>query len=71
MPGDIVVGDEEGAVVIPAALLEEIAAAATTMEIEEEFAIGRVGAGASTTGYFPLADENRAEFEEWLAKRSS
>ena len=71
MPGDIIVGDAEGAVVIPAALLEEVAAAATKMEIEEEFAIERVGAGATTTGYFPLADENRPEFEEWLANRNS
>ena len=71
MPGDIIVGDEEGAVVIPAALVEEIAAASTTMEIEEEFALERVGQGAPTTGYFPIADENRPEFEAWLAKRNS
>jgi regulator of RNase E activity RraA len=71
MPGDIIVGDGEGAVVIPAAMLEEIAAASTKMEIAEEFAIERVAEGAPTTGYFPLADENRPEFEAWLAKRNS
>ena len=70
MPGDVIVGDEEGAVVIPASMVEEVAAASLTMEIEEEFAIERVGEGASTNGYFPLADENRPEFEAWLAKRN-
>lgn len=70
MPGDIVVGDQEGAVVIPASMVDEIAEASMTMEIEEEFAIERVGQGASTVGYFPLADENRPEFEEWLARRN-
>jgi regulator of RNase E activity RraA len=69
MPGDVIVGDEEGAVVIPAGMVDEIAAASVTMEIEEEFAIQRVGEGASTVGYFPLADENRAEFEAWLAEQ--
>jgi regulator of RNase E activity RraA len=69
MPGDVIVGDEEGAVVIPAGMVDEIAAASVTMETEEEFAIQRVAEGASTIGYFPLADENRAEFEAWLAER--
>lgn len=71
MPGDVIVGDAEGAVVIPAALVEEIAEASLEMEIVEEFAIERVGQGASTIGYFPLSKENRPEFEEWLAKRNS
>jgi len=71
LPGDIVVGDQEGAVVIPAALVEEIADASLTMEIEEEFAIERVAEGASTVGYFPLSDKNRPEFEAWLARRNS
>jgi regulator of RNase E activity RraA len=69
LPGDIIVGDDEGAVVIPAGMVDEIAAASVTMETEEEFAIKRVGEGASTIGYFPLADDNRAEFEAWLAER--
>jgi 5-oxopent-3-ene-1,2,5-tricarboxylate decarboxylase / 2-hydroxyhepta-2,4-diene-1,7-dioate isomerase len=71
LPGDVVVGDAEGAVVIPAGMVAEIADASTTMEIEEEFAIERVAAGASTIGYFPIADENRPEFEAWLAERDS
>jgi 5-oxopent-3-ene-1,2,5-tricarboxylate decarboxylase/2-hydroxyhepta-2,4-diene-1,7-dioate isomerase len=71
LPGDILVGDEEGVVVIPAAMLEEITEASVKMEIVEEFAVERVAQGASTIGYFPLADENRPEFEAWLAAREA
>jgi 5-oxopent-3-ene-1,2,5-tricarboxylate decarboxylase / 2-hydroxyhepta-2,4-diene-1,7-dioate isomerase len=69
MPGDIIVGDEEGAICIPAALVEEVAEASIAMEIREEFALERVGDGASTYGYFPLAKENQAEFEAWKEAR--
>ena len=53
-PGDIVVGDAEGAVVIPHALVAEVAAAAVAQEEVEEFAIERVAAGESTDDLFPL-----------------
>lgn len=70
-PNDIIVGDEEGAVVIPASMVEEIAEASMVMEIEEEFAIERVSEGGTTHDYFPLSDAKRPEFEEWLAKRNA
>lgn len=69
VPGDVLVGDAEGVVVIPAAMVEEIAQASATMEIEEEWAIGRVAEGDSSIGTFPIAPERRAEFEAWLAAR--
>jgi 5-oxopent-3-ene-1,2,5-tricarboxylate decarboxylase/2-hydroxyhepta-2,4-diene-1,7-dioate isomerase len=69
MPGDIVVGDGEGAVVIPAALAEEVAADSYQQELEEEWALGRVAAGESTNGVFPIAPERRPDFEAWLANR--
>jgi regulator of RNase E activity RraA len=68
-PNDIIVGDGEGAIVIPAALVEEVAEDAMKMEIREEFAIERVAEGGSTRDYFPLAKDKRPEFEEWLANR--
>jgi regulator of RNase E activity RraA len=71
MPGDIIVGDDEGAMVIPAALAEEVARDAARQEIEEEFALERVRAGESSIGVFPLSDARRAEFDEWLAKRQA
>ena len=67
MPGDVIVGDGEGAVVVPAALAEEVAADAAQQEVEEEWALERVAAGESTIGVFPIAPERRSEFEAWLA----
>ncbi len=67
LPGDVVVGDNEGAVVIPAALANEVAEDSVAMEQREEFALEKVRQGASPQGYFPLANENRQEFEQWLA----
>ena len=69
MPGDIVVGDGEGVVVVPAALAVEVAADAYQQELEEEWALERVAAGESTIGVFPIAKDRRAEFEAWLAAR--
>jgi regulator of RNase E activity RraA len=70
IPGDIVVGDGEGAVVVPAALVEEVAADAYQQELEEEWALGRVAAGESTLDVFPIAAERRPEFDTWLAGRN-
>jgi regulator of RNase E activity RraA len=69
MPGDVVVGDGEGAVVIPAALVEEVAADSYQQELEEEWALGRVADGESTNGVFPISPERRSEFDTWLANR--
>jgi regulator of RNase E activity RraA len=70
MPGDLVVGDGEGAVVVPAALAGEVAEAAVEQELEEEWALTRVAAGESTIGVFPLSADRRPEFDAWLAARS-
>ena len=69
LPGDIIVGDGEGAVVIPASMVVEVAADSVAMELREEFAIEQISQGASCDGYSPLAKENRPEFEAWLAAR--
>lgn len=71
MPGDIVVGDGEGVVVVPAALAEEVAADAAQQELEETWALERVDAGESTIGVFPIGKDRRAEFEAWLAARQA
>jgi regulator of RNase E activity RraA len=69
IPGDIIVGDAEGAVVIPAALVEEVARDAAVQEEEEMFAVERVDAGESSIGVFPLTDARRPEFEAWQQAR--
>lgn len=71
VPGDIMVGDDEGVVVVPAGLAVEIGAASVQMEVEEEWAFERVSAGDSSIGTFPIAANRRAEFDTWLAARTS
>ena len=71
MPGDVIVGDAEGVVVVPAALAEEVARDALEQEEREAWALERVEAGESVRGVFPLADERRAEFEAWRAARAA
>jgi regulator of RNase E activity RraA len=65
----VIVGDEEGVVVVPAALADEVAADAERQELEEEWGMERVRAGAGTDGVFPITPAHRAEFEAWLAAR--
>jgi regulator of RNase E activity RraA len=69
LPGDVLVGDGEGVVVIPVALADEVAAAAAEQELAEEWGLERVAAGESTDGTFPVTPERRPEFEAWLAAR--
>jgi len=69
-PGDIVVGDDDGAVVIPAALVDEVAVAAAEQELRDTWAFERVAAGESVTGVFPMSPDRRNEFEEWRTQRT-
>jgi 5-oxopent-3-ene-1,2,5-tricarboxylate decarboxylase/2-hydroxyhepta-2,4-diene-1,7-dioate isomerase len=65
MPGDVVVGDAEGVVILPAKLAEEIAHDAYETEQRESFALERVKAGESFRGLYPLSPERRPEYEQW------
>lgn len=66
MPGDVVVGDGEGVVIIPGAIAEEVATDALEQERREAWALERVKSGESIRGVYPLAPERRAEYEAWL-----
>lgn len=69
-PGDVVVGDAEGVVVIPAHLADEVAAEAREMTAFEDFVTERVQAGQSILGLYPPTDEaNRLAFEVWRRER--
>jgi len=69
MPGDVIVGDAEGVLVLPAALAEEIALGAAETEQREAFALERVRAGESFRGLYPLSDERRPDYERWRGRR--
>ena len=69
-PGDIVVGDAEGVVVIPAAIADAIAAEAVEMTAFEDFVEEKVLEGRSILGLYPPTDEqSRADFAAWRAER--
>jgi len=68
-PGDIMVGDGEGVVVIPAEIAEEIAAQAVEQDLFETFVIERVREGASTFGLYPPDAASKAAFEAWRTQR--
>ena len=63
MPGDVVVGDADGVVVIPHAVAEDVALAALDQELREEFILEKIRAGASILGVYPPDAETLAEFE--------
>ncbi len=69
MPGDVIVGDDDGAMVIPAALVEEVARDAAEQECRDAWSFERVRAGDSTVGVFPISAERMAEYEAWKVAR--
>jgi regulator of RNase E activity RraA len=65
-PGDIIVGDAEGVVVIPAHLADEIADEAFEMTAFEDFVTEEVQKGRSILGLYPPTDEQaRPDFAAW------
>jgi regulator of RNase E activity RraA len=62
-PDDVVVADEDGAVVVPAALAEEVAAAGPEQERLEMWIMGEVGRGVALPGLYPPSAETRARYE--------
>lgn len=69
-PGDILVGDAEGVVVIPAGIADAVAEEAVNQTLFENFVQERVNAGAGIFGLYPPSPETRAEFERWRAARA-
>lgn len=65
VPGDVLVGDAEGVIVIPFAIVEEVAADAFAQEEIEEFILGKVRGGASTIGLYPPTDAVREAFRQY------
>ncbi len=65
IPGDVIVGDGEGVVVIPAQVAESVAQAAYEQEIREEFFLQKIAGGASIVGTYPPNEAILAELAEW------
>lgn len=63
-PDDVVVVDDDGAVLIPAAYVDQVVADALEQERLEEWIMGEVAHGASLPGLYPPNAENLARYEK-------
>lgn len=65
-PGDVVVGDNEGVIIIPAAIAEAVADEAMEMTVFEDFVTEKVLEGRSILGLYPPTDEqSKIDFVAW------
>ncbi len=64
LPGDVLVGDGDGVVVIPRHLVAEVAADSAAQEELEHFILEKVQGGASIRGVYPPNDATLAEYRE-------
>lgn len=68
-PGDIIVADSDGILVIPPAIAEELVDDCIAQEKEETFIFQMVQEGNSVDGLYPMNAEWQARYQEWSARR--
>lgn len=69
-PGDVIVGDADGVIVIPAELADEIADEAVEMTAFEDFVTEKVHEGRSILGLYPATDEQtKVDFDAWRKEK--
>ncbi len=71
MPGDLIIADDDGAVVVPILMADELAQRANEHAEWEDFSRERLRKGGDLREYYPLTDAARAEYETWKARRAS
>nr|WP_256871344.1 fumarylacetoacetate hydrolase family protein [Paenarthrobacter nitroguajacolicus] len=69
-PGDIIVADSDGILVIPPAIAEELVDDCIQQEKEETFIFQMVQEGNSVDGLYPMNKEWQARYAEWSASQS-
>jgi regulator of RNase E activity RraA len=68
-PGDVIVGDADGVIVVPASIAAEVASESAAMTVYEDFVIDMVARGHSIIGLYPMTDHlNLTLFESWRAE---
>jgi regulator of RNase E activity RraA len=67
-PGDVVVGDADGVVILPQHLADEVAAEAIDMERFERFVMQEIQRGQPVIGTYPPSPETRARYSQWREK---
>jgi len=69
-PGDILVGDDDGVIVIPQDIIEEVVLECIEMTLFENYVLERVNEGQSVIGLYPPTNEDiLRDYEDWKAKQ--
>jgi regulator of RNase E activity RraA len=68
-PDDIVVADRDGAVLIPAAYLDQVLAEAPEQEQLEGWIMEEIRRGVELPGLYPMNDATKARYSAWKATR--
>jgi 2-keto-4-pentenoate hydratase/2-oxohepta-3-ene-1,7-dioic acid hydratase in catechol pathway/regulator of RNase E activity RraA len=71
VPGDIIAGDGDGVIVVPAHLAMEVAQDAAEQGLREEFAARMIARGESVDGLYPLGKRWQHAYEAWLSERDA
>src|SRR6188472_1409519 len=69
-PADVIVADDDGAVVIPQNLLEFVAHEGAEHELYESWVFGEVENGVKLPGLYPPNDDAKARYAAWRKSRS-
>ena len=64
-PGDIMVGDAEGVIVVPRDMADEVALEAARQEHREDFILAKIASGSPLLGTYPADDQTLAEYEQY------
>jgi regulator of RNase E activity RraA len=71
LPGDLIVGDGEGVLVVPRAVAESVIEAAYEQHRREEFIMAKVRSGSSILGVYPPDEGTLREYEAWQQRPQS
>jgi regulator of RNase E activity RraA len=69
LPGDVIVADDDGAVVVPRSRARNLVDKAQSHEDWEIFSRSRIAEGGALSKYYPLDDDAAREYEQWRARR--
>jgi regulator of RNase E activity RraA len=70
-PNDIIVVDQDGAVLVPSDMVDEVVAAAVEQERMEGWMMEQVLEGAALPGLYPPNEENKVKYKAWCERSAT